>query len=212
MNIMPHYFYETIYQLRTNEEIILYDKLLNINADDEALVKEFLQIEFFVESKNHPFSTPKYNAESALWAAKTIYTACQILLYREHQVVELTNLLPLFAQPITTEAILSADLCLRFLPQILSEAKLIDPEDKVIPILESILNQWHYSGIGLILRLDNLDFDPIFSNPCLEQLYIDRVIEKKDRKRAELPQMLEKVRATLGNYTDKYWNEFKKSD
>lgn len=212
MNTMPHYFYETIYQLRTNEEIILYDKLLNINADDEALVKEFLQIEFFVESKNHPFSTPKYNAESALWAAKTIYTACQILLYREHQVAELTNLLPLFAQPITTETILSADLCLRFLPQILSEAKLIDPEDKVIPILESILNQWHYSGIGLILTLDNLDFDPIFSNPCLEQLYIDRVIEKKDRKRAELPQMLEKVRATLGNYTDKYWNEFKKSD
>lgn len=212
MKIMPHYFYDTIYQLRTNEEIILYDKLLYFNGDDEVLVKEFLQIEFDVESQNHPFSTPKYNAESALWAAKTVYTACQILLYREHKEAELTDLLPLFSYPITTEAILSADLCLRFLPQVLDEAKLIDPEDQVIPILESILQQWHYSGIGIELTLENLDFDPIFSNPCLEQLYIDRVIEKKDRKRAESPQLLEKIKATLGNYTEKYWKEFKKSD
>ncbi|MBK7038654.1 MAG: hypothetical protein IPH42_20585 [Bacteroidetes bacterium] len=59
MNIMPHYFHETIYQLRANEEIILYDNLLYFKGDDEALVKEFLQIEFDVESENHPFSTPK---------------------------------------------------------------------------------------------------------------------------------------------------------
>ncbi|MBP9136445.1 MAG: hypothetical protein KBF31_05505 [Chitinophagales bacterium] len=209
---MHHYFYNTIYQLRTKEEIILYDKLFDIKEGDEALVKEFLQIEFNIESKNHPFSTPKYDAESALWAAKIVYTACQILLYREHKEAELTDLLPAFTQPITTEAILSADLCLRFLPQILAEAKLIDPEDYLIPILESILNQWHYSGIGIPLSLKNLDFELIFSNPCLEQLYIDRVIDKKDKKRAELPQMLEKIRATLGNYTEKYWNEFKKSD
>ena len=209
---MHHYFYNTIYQLRTKEEIILYDKLFDIKEGDEALVKEFLQIEFNIESKNHPFSTPKYDAESALWAAKIVYTACQILLYRENKEAELTDLLPAFTQPITTEAILSADLCLRFLPQILAEAKLIDPEDYLIPILESILKQWHYSGIGIPLSLKNLDFELIFSNPCLEQLYIDRVIDKKDKKRAELPQMLEKIRATLGNYTEKYWNEFKKSD
>lgn len=209
---MHHYFYNTIYQLRTKEEIILYDKLFDIKEGDEALVKEFLQIEFNIESKNHPFSTPKYDAESALWAAKIVYTACQILLYREHKEAELTDLLPAFTQPITTEAILSADLCLRFLPQILAEAKLIDPEDYLIPILESILNQWHYSGIGIPLSLKNLDFELIFSNPCLEQLYIDRVIDKKDKKRAELPQMLEKIRATLGIYSEKYWNEFKKSD
>ena len=133
-------------------------------------------------------------------------------MYREHKEAELTDLLPAFTQPITTEAILSADLCLRFLPQILAEAKLIDPEDYLIPILESILNQWHYSGIGIPLSLKNLDFELIFSNPCLEQLYIDRVIDKKDKKRAELPQMLEKIRATLGIYSEKYWNEFKKSD
>lgn len=209
---MPHYFYDTIYQLRTKEEIILYNKLLYFNEDDEALVKEFLKIEFDVESENHPFSTPKYHAESALWAAKIVYTACQILLYREHKEAELKDLLPLFSQAITTETILSADLCLRFLPQLLAEAMRIDPEDPLIPILENILNQWHYSGIGIELTIEKFDFDLIFSNPCLEQLYIDRVIEKKDRKRAELPQMLEKIRATLGNYTEKYWNDFKKLD
>ena len=82
----------------------------------------------------------------------------------------------------------------------------------MITILENILLQWHYSGIGVLLALENLNFEPIFSNPCLEQLYLDRVIEKKDRKRAELPQINEKIRATLGDYTEKYWNELKKSD
>lgn len=210
MNSTPHYFYDTIYQLRANEEIILYDKLLDFKKVDEALVIKFLQNEFDIESENHPFSTPEYNADSALWAAKTVYTACQILLYREHEEAELNDLLPFFSQPITPEAILSADLCLRFLPQILAEAKQLDPEDHLIPILESILQKWHYSGIGINLDLENLDFDPIFSNPCLEQLYIDRVIETKDRKRAESPQMLEKIKATLGIYTETYWKEFTK--
>jgi hypothetical protein len=209
---MPHYFYETIYQLRTSEEIVLYDKFLDFNIEDEELVKEFLQIEFDIESENHPFSAPAYDSEAALWAAKIVYTSCQILLYREHKEAELTNLLPLFPQIITTEAILSADLCLRFLPQILKESKLIDQEDLVIPILESILQQWHYSGIGIKLTLEDLDFYPILINPCLEQLYIDRVIEKKDRERAELPQIAEKIRATLGNYAENYWSEFKKLD
>lgn len=207
---MSHYFYETIFQLRTNEEIILYDKLIYFKDDDESLVKEFLQIEFDVESINHPFSSPKYNAEAAIWAAKIVYTACQILLYRVHKTTELTALLPLFHQPITSESILSADLCLRFLPQILADAKRIDPEDPLIPHLESILIQWHYSGIGIELDLENLNFDSIFGNPCLEQLYLDRVIEKKDRKRVQLPQLHEKIRATLGNYAEIFWNEFTK--
>lgn len=209
---MPNYFYETIFQLRAHEEIILYDKLLFFKGEDDALVKDFLQIEFDIESENHPYTTPKYNAEAALWAAKIVYTSCQILLYRAHKEAELTNLLPTFPQTITKDAILSADLCLRFLPQVLEDSKMIDIEDPMIPILESILQQWHYSGIGLKLTLENLDFFPILMHPCLEQLYIDRVIEKKDRKRAELPQIAEKIRATLGNYTESYWIEFKKLD
>ena len=56
---MHHYFYNTIYQLRTKEEIILYDKLFDIKEGDEALVKEFLQIEFNIKNKNHPFSSSK---------------------------------------------------------------------------------------------------------------------------------------------------------
>jgi hypothetical protein len=206
---MINYFYDTIYQLRTKEALILYDKVLEFKPSDEEVMKAFLGMEYEEELLNYPFSAPFFNAEAAFWGAKTVYMACQVLLYREHDVRELGSLLPPFSGEITAEAMLSADLCLRFLPQILTEAKFIDPEDALIPILEVLLAQWHYSGVGVAIELEQMDFEPVFSNSCLEQLYIDRVIEKKDVKRAEQPRLKEKIGATMGNYLEDYWKEFK---
>lgn len=202
---MNHYFYDTIYQLRSKEELILYTKLIDFEREDEMLVVDFLKIEYDTEVLNYPFAAPPFNAEAALWAAKTVYTSCQILLYRKHQEPELPTLLPSFAYPITAAEILSADLCLRFLPRILEEARLIDIEDALIPILEGIVKQWHYSGIGHLFDAETIHFEPILMNPCLTQLYIDRVIEKKDLTRALLPPLKEKINATLGNHTNYYW-------
>lgn len=200
-----HYFYDTIAQLRTNEVIILYDKVLDFTKEDETLVADFLQIEFEAESLNYPFLSPQFDASAALWGAKTLYTACQLLLYREHKHVELFNLLPPYPIEITAEAILSADLCLRFLPQVLLEAKFIDSEDPLVSILRNTLSTWHYSGIGVSSNLQDVDFEPIFSSSSLEQLYVDRVIEKKDIERAEFPKLNEKIKAVLGNYKAHFW-------
>jgi MoxR-vWA-beta-propeller ternary system domain bpX4 len=200
-----HYFYDTITQLRAREEIILYDKVIEFTDHDVALVKDFLQIEFETEAMNYPFSSPQYDLEAALWGAKTLYTACQILLYREHKGAELNTLLAPYPNKITPEAILSADLCLRFLPQVLSEATLIDNEDPLIPILNNILHSWHYSGIGVASNLQDVDFETIFTNNTLEQLYIDRVIEKKDINRAKLPTLNNKIKTVLGNYSEHFW-------
>lgn len=201
-----HCFYDTIAQLRTKEEIILYDKVLDFSKEDEALVTKFLQREFDVESLDYPFFSPQFDSSAALWGAKTVYTACQILLYREHKNAELCNLLPSYRHKIIPEAILSADLCLRFLPQILSEANLIDNEDPLITILNNMLKDWHYSGIGVTLNPHDLDFASIFANRTLEQLYIDRVIEKKDIERAKLPKLNQKIKAVLGNYKGDFWD------
>jgi MoxR-vWA-beta-propeller ternary system domain bpX4 len=200
-----HYFYDTITQLRTNEEIILYDKVIEFTNEDMDLVTDFLQIEFETEAMNYPFSSPQYNAEASLWGAKTLYTACQILLYREHKDAELNNLLAPYPNKITPEAILSADLCLRFLPQVLSEATLIDNEDPLIPILNDILKSWHFSGIGIEIEIGDIDFETIFTNKTLEQLYIDRVIEKKDINRAKSLTLNNKIKTVLGNYSEHFW-------
>jgi hypothetical protein len=204
---MAHYFYDTIYQLRSAEEIILYNRLVDFKLDENDVVVEFLRGEYENEMINFPFSPPEFNGAAALWGAKTVYTAAQILLYREHSEEELIGLFPEFSEQITPDAILSVDLCLRFLPQILNDTKNIDANDKLIPILEKILKTWHFSGIGISAPNNDLDFELIFSNECLTQLYLDRVIESKDLERAKQPNLKEKIRAILGNYPEYYWKE-----
>ena len=93
---MPYHFYNTINQLRQNEELILYDRVLHFLDEDEQLVKEFLKIEFEIESQNYPFTPPAYNETAALWGAKLIYTTCQLILYRENKEAELPLLLPVY--------------------------------------------------------------------------------------------------------------------
>lgn len=206
---MASFFYNTIYQLRSNEEIVLYDRMLNFSEDDEELVNSFLGIEFDGEKDNYPYTPPEFDAKAALWSAKIVYTTSQLMLYREHKIEELNELLPEFEGDLSPSAILSADLCLRFLPQILNETKYIDPDDELISLAEKFLKYWHYSSIGYQIVVGDLDFDVIASNKCLQQMYIDRIITKKDAKRAAFSFTNEKILETMGDYAYEFWNDLK---
>jgi len=208
---MEHYFYDTISHLRLTQEMILYDKILTINSEDERLVKDFLLVEYESENINYPFESPEFNPDAALWAAKIVYISCQIIFYREHSESDLSSILPAYVAEITPGAILSADLCLRFLPQILNEAKQIDPDDLLCDLLHEILKKWHYSAIGTEIDDVVFDFSPIFSNLCLEQMYLNRVIEKKDIKRAELDSINRRIKSVLGNHATFFWPELIKN-
>lgn len=205
---MSHFFFDTISALRTAEEMIIYDKILDFDLEDQRLVMEFLTMEYRTEVLTMPFDVPEFDVDAALWAAKTVYTACQILLYRVNPDSELPELLPRFDKVKDASSILSADLCLRFLPQIYIESKAIDYEDKMVPLLEQILQEWHYSSVGTDIAHGDLDFAPIIENACLEQMYLDRVIDRKDIRRGTLPTLRAKIEAILGNHSEYFWREF----
>lgn len=185
--------------------MLLYNKLLKFTAEDDQLVKELLQIEYETESINYPFTAPAYDANAALWAAKTIYTVCQLILYRENKAAELPLLLPSYPHKADAAAILSADLCLRFLPQVLNDTRHIDPEDNLVAVAENLLQQWHYSGIGYPLKTVINDIAIITTDECLFQLYADRVIQTKDTRRALIPLLNEKIKANMGMYGSLFW-------
>ena len=103
--------------------------------------------------------------------------------------------------------ILSADLTLRFLPIVLQQADDIDPEDPLIELIEQVLTLWHYSSIGYLLKEEDLDFESILKNPCLLQLYTNRVIEKKADDLAQKPQLQKHIKASLGDYKELLWRE-----
>lgn len=200
-------FLDTIYHLRTIEQVILYDKLITISETEETEAVLFLETEYEKEILEYPGIAPDFNAEAALWAAKTVYLATQLLLHREHKRSDLNILLPDYTGIQDASAIISADLCLRFLPQIVSEIKRLDAEDLIIEILEKYLTQFHYSAIGSELDTENISFEIIEANDCLLQLYIDRIVQRKSIKWAQSDFIKKQLEIGFGDYQKLFWSQ-----
>ncbi len=181
--------------------------MTNIAASEGQSVIHFLASEYEKECLEYPFIPPGYDGKAALWAAQIVFFASQLLLYRRNKDSEITSILPDYPEEITPGAILSADLCLRFLPEISRKAKEIDTDDALVAVLETHLQTWHYSGIGYPLKNDVLSFDIIFSDKCLKQVYINRIIEQKSVLLAGIPLLKREVMASMGNFGHYFWKE-----
>lgn len=200
-------FLETIYYLRTIEQIILYDKVMEIADQEEKETIELLKDEYGKELLDYPFDAPLFDKEASIWASKIVYFSAQFLLNRENTGKDLNSFLPNFSGKITASALLSADLCLRFLPQIVQEFKNIDPDDLIIPILERHLKTFHYSTIGFESSLEQIDFK-LFEDKCFKQLYLNRITDRKDIKLSKIPALNKMLQSNFGDYSKEFWRDF----
>lgn len=202
------YFLQMIQHLRECEEVILYEKVMSWEKAEEQELIDFLSREYQNESLNYPYQVPGFNSDAALWAAKTIYLAAQLILYRDQKENDLGLLFTDFEGDLDASTILSADLCLRFLPDMLFQLKVIDSQDGLIELLEAIAHKWHYSAMRYSLEIDRLSFEWMDSDTCLKQLYVNRIIEYKKLKLAEHPACYEAVKSSLGIHGEQLWKEF----
>jgi hypothetical protein len=202
-------FYDTIYGLRQREEIVLYNKLLDVNPAEARMVIDFLENEYCRECLGYPFKPPSFEPAAALWAAKTTYIFSQLIINRDHQEADLQKLLPLYDGMVNAGAILSADLCLRFLIELVPTFSNIDADDPILQLFTTHLHQWHYSGIGYDLNIDKLNMEMVTGDNCLMQLYANRVVEKRDSKRAMIPGLYQWLKAGMGIYAPLFWKELK---
>lgn len=200
-------FLETIYHLRTIEQIILYDKVMKVTAEEEKETIDFLRNEYERERLNYPFRAPDFNANAALWASKIVYFSAQFLLNRQNTNKDLNAFLPNCNENLTSSTFLSADLCLRFLPQIVEEFKIIDPDDVIIPILENHLQTFHYSAIGFPNAVEKIDF-ALFENESFKQLYLNRITFRKDIALSKIPAFNKMLQSNFGTYSKQFWNNF----
>ncbi len=201
------YFLQVVQALRVSEEIVLYGHRLEIPPKETEAVISFLENEYQKEILDYPYKVPRFDKEAALWAAKIIYIAAQLILYRKDEAADLVRLLPDYISTPSPSSIVSVDLCLRFLPQMILQLKLIDVEDPLIDVLEKKLSIWHYSGIRYDLNVEELDYTIINSNACLEQLYLNRIVHFKNKMLANLPIFKDKINANLGLYKKEFWSE-----
>ncbi len=207
--MINNYFLKMIKILRHQEEIMLFNNILTIDKLHAEEVVEYLKSEYFKECYEYPYKSPEFNSESALWAATILYVASQLMLYRKNNDADLELLLPDYLGHKSPEAILSADLCLRFLPDIIFHLKQIDSEDILIPILEKKLTDWPYSAINSHIDIANLNLDFVLADASTQQLCINRIIEYQKIELAKHPVLKNIIGANLGIYTNDFWKEFK---
>ncbi|MNG18489.1 hypothetical protein D3C84_1025600 [compost metagenome] len=85
--------------------------------------------------------------------------------------------------------------------------KRIDADDPVIPILEKQLYQFHYSAIGFEIEIEKIDFNTVASNDCLQQLYIDRIVQRKAIKFTESDFIKKQLEIGFGDYKKIFWTQ-----
>jgi hypothetical protein len=129
-----------------------------------------------------------FDPRAALTAARLLYHASWFLLSRDEPESELERLLTPAILPGNAAEHLSADLSLRFLPQIHRRARAHSPADRLTTLLADILRRWPLSGV-----LSDLDDGPLNraafdEHPGLLLLYAERLA--RHEKPAWVPQGL----------------------
>jgi len=192
----------------TTNEVVLYSRVDQVKPAHEQPVISFLKRTYDEEALGYPFQAPPFNEAAANWSSKMLFYTAQLVLYREHDANTLADIIVPFHQDKTASAITTADLSLRFLPSLLSYLEKIQIEDALIPILKELLSEWHYSGLLSNIDLTAPQFTAAYDDPCLRQLYVNRVIEQKRKKIGQLDNLKPLVRSALGNYEQLFWKDF----
>jgi hypothetical protein len=117
-----------------------------------------------------------FDSVVACAAADLVRQASWAIVCHDDRLADLAKRLRMPAMPATPSHHLSADLMLRYLPQVLRRARGLDPADPLVELLATILRRWPLSGVLSDVEegpLVPLDFG---GHPGLLLLYAERLI------------------------------------
>jgi hypothetical protein len=135
-------------------------------------------------------------------AAQTLYRLCQCLVHRElmpDQALAQGDRLP--DAPGTASAHYSADLTLRFLPDAWRLSKEAAEGDPLVATIRELAARWPLSSVG-IPDLPAPVIDGIAEHPALLALYVDRIIERRDRSRLSNARIHDAFLTAMGAHRD----------
>ncbi len=195
--------------LLRNGNVLVANEILPFYKDDELLTTELLQQFYKHDMVELPGLAPQFDNEAALWGIKLMYRSVQFIILRSESDEVINAHFNFYEKQLNAGVIYSADLSLRFLPDIFRFAQALAPEDILVKKLKQLASQWPLSSVGV--ELDNaiiLNENVIVENLSMRTLYVDRIIEHKDYKRLKHLKIKEAVLAVLGNYKDEFWPNF----
>lgn len=202
-------FLDTLFLLRKEGTLTIFSDFKTLSEKEEKESEDFFESDFEKERLDFLSDKISFNKEAAIWAAKVLYHSAQLYLIRKDTAKNLEKLIPQYLGEKNVSAILSADLSLRFLPQLVDALQIADSTDPLVKMLGNILHQFHYSGIGLDLNLEKINWEEELKNKTYRKLYLERIVEKKAYKLAEIPYINQLLIAEFGMYKDIFWRELK---
>jgi hypothetical protein len=148
------------------------------------------------------YDAPALSVPVAVWALALLHRASQALVFREIEAEAVRQALATpCPQPPSPSVCYSADLALRYLPDLSSLASGIAPDDPLVAGLITLGRAWPLSSVG-ITGLDDVDPSAFIDDPSLRQLYVDRIIERGDAARLSHPVVRSAVREAVGAFPD----------
>ena len=168
-------------------------------ASAYAVLEHYLLAAYEQEAKVLPRPLPPFEAQAALWAAALIQRCALAILDRQQSAKDLALAFGSYEPQPQASAMLSADLCLRYLPALYQKLQELGPEDPLLPHLRDLGQIWHYSALGLPgLDLPSLDLNPLQASPALRLAYLDRLLERRAWAYRQVPYLEAELQAHLG--------------
>lgn len=164
-----------------NEEIFRFDRVARLDLAGEA---------------------PELDLSVARWAAQMLAEAARLTIARDLGPQDLTRI---FArncpEPRSAEVDYSADLFLRYLPDLIRLVERLAADDPLAARLRKLGAEWPLSSVG-IKGIPIGDLDPFLEHPALRQLYVDRILATGDVSRLADPRVALAARAALGAHPE----------
>ena len=199
-----------IVNLLTKGKVSVKGRLESFEKNDLDEAKRLLKDYYDADILEMSHAVPGYSEEAALWAAEYLYKAVQLTVIRDAGKEIVEEQLKAYAGLIDVSAIFSADLMLRYLPQLFHLAKGLAPGDVLVEELRKIALQWPFSSVGV--ELDNeIEDDLILENPSLRVTYIDRITMEKNKQRIKKPLVENCIHEAAGQYLAVFWQGFENS-
>jgi hypothetical protein len=151
-----------------------------------------------------PYESPTLAMEAAVWAAQKLFQASQLAVYRELDAAAINQLLSAncpAAPPASRHW--SVDLTFVFLPDLILVSRSASEHDPLVAHLLSWATEWPLSSVGVAgVRPRNVH--EIATHSGLLQLYVDRILAKKDASRLDDEKIRAAVYRSLGAYVSQW--------
>lgn len=179
-----------------------------VSPEDISATLDLLKVFHGQDAMEMPGQAPAFDPRAAEWASVYFYHAVKLMVNREAGEEKITEYLLPFPGETDPASIYSADLILRHLSSLLDLARGLAPADPLVNEIKKTAAAWPFSSPGM--ELDEVRNEAmIFADASLQQEYIDRIIQTKDKKRAAKKHIHPYIVEVTGDYADDLWPEFK---